>query len=309
MLFLSSTSLFLRGELGLPELTRRSFWEKPPEILVFGFLSIIFGILLAIAGVVIGSEPTFNAVGANTWPFVAWAGVGIAVSGIGFVMGKRWGYVGSFLLYAATYFTSILQAFQRDFVWGIFLDLLILIFLLVPRVRSFFFSPAQSEGFSQPVTTIPESLVAMQSLASRVSRILSKPSNVVTGIVMLGLILIVPVVAVSVHTVSVTEVRLNIIYPANSDLNLWFGFSQQTVGRNMFTWGNGKMALSFSLTNLGLFRQHSIDSFTLLTPGFTLYSTGTPVTLPDMATITFHMVLQAPDYDYNGQVLLEMHTI
>ncbi len=295
--------------MGSPEITRRSFWHKPPEILAFGFLSIIFGILLAIAGVVVGNTPGLNGPGLNLWPLVAWAGVGIAISGVGFAMGRLWGYVGSLLLFTIAYATSILQAFQREFVWGIFLDPIVLILLLVPRVRSYFFSQTQPDISFQPdtiVTMFPQAPIAKQSVRNRIQLIITKPSNMLTGIIMLILILIVPVVAVSVHTVSVTMVRLDIVYPESNDF--WFGFSPRTVTGPMFTWGNGKMSLSFSLTNLGLFSEHSIDSLTLLTPGFTLYSTGIPVKLSDMATITFHMVLQAPDQDYNGPVVLEMHT-
>lgn len=120
---------------------------------------------------------------------------------------------------------------------------------------------------------------------------------------------IIPVVASSVHTVSVSQVRLDVLYPPGSNSTFpWFGPSTQTISAGGFMWGLGKIAISFTLDNLGLFQQHTVDWISVATPGFTLYSSGTPITVPDLASVTFHLILQAPDYDFSGSVILELHT-
>ncbi len=300
-----------------PEVARGpSFWHKPVEILLFGAFSIIFGLLEVIAATAVGSNGA-----SNLWPFVAWAGVGMVVCGVGFIVGRQWGYAGSVLIFLLAYLASIIQAFQREFVWGIFFDPVVLIFLLIPRVRSYFVQaesqpakvvssqggiPTGSSGFTS-VETSPMAPTPTKKITRA-----TKPSNVLTIIAMLGIITPVPLVAATVHTVTVTEVTLNILYPPGSTDNnitsIWFGFSTRTVSGPMFTWGAGKMGLSFSLTNLGLFQQHTVDSIRVTTPGFILDYVGLPFTVPDLAAVTFHMVLQAPDYDYNGPVVLDMNT-
>ena len=242
------------------------------------------------------------------------------VFGVGFITGRQWGYSGSIFIFSLAYLASIIQAFQRAFVWGIFLEPVVLIFLLVPRVRLYFARaesqprqvvsrqggiPTETEGFTS-VETSPTA-----SASRRKNSRATKPSDVLTIIAMLGIIIPLPLVASAVHTVSVTGVTLNILYPGGSDNNItsrWFGFSPQTVSGPMFTWGAGKMGLSFTLTNLGLFQQHTVNSLRVATPGFTLEYAGLPITVPDLAAVTLHTVLQAPDYDYNGPVLLEMNT-
>ena len=298
-----------------------SFWQKPIEILLFGGFSIVFGLLLAFAALALAPQASAFENG-NLWPLVALAGVGMVVSGIGFMAGKSWGYVFSVIIYLLAYITSIVQAFERLFVWGIFLDPIVLTFLIIPRIRSYFFKPQPqpivtlSHEASGIVTVIGENAQTSPVSPPKKTKILQalrKPSSILTMILIFGLFAVLPAVAASVHTVSVTDVALNILYPpGSSDSNIasiWFGYSPRTVSGSMFTWGGGRMTLAFSLSNLGLFQQHTIDWFSVSTPGFTLDPTiGVPITVPDLATVNFHMVLQAPDYDFSGQVVLEMHT-
>jgi len=302
-------------------LKRRSFWQKPIEILLFGAFSIVFGLLLAIVAVAVGSESSqfYNG---NLWPLVFWVGLGMIVSGLGFLAAKSWGYVFSVLVFSLAYVASIIQAFQRDFVWGIFLDPVVLSFLLIPRIRSYFFKSQPQANVSLPlqsgvstetgISRNVQSSPASQAKKGTLVRALHKPSNILTVILIIGIFSIIPVVAAQVHTVSVTEVSLNILYPPGSNpsniTSIWFGFSPKTVSTSMFTWGLGRMAVSFSLDNLGLFQQHTVDWISVTTPGFTLYSTGLPITVPDLASVTFHLILQAPDYDYSGPVVLNLHT-
>lgn len=293
-----------------------SFWHKPIENLLFGAFSVIFGLLLAIAALALAPNASQFENG-NLWPLVAWAGLGMIVSGIGFMAGKSWGYVLSIIVFSLAYLASILQAYEREFVWGIFLDPIVLSFLIIPRIRSYFFRPQVTSTFPLESSGI-EAIISERAQTSparktKIIQALLKPSNVLTIILILGIYALVPVVAVSVHTVSVSQVTLNILYPpGSSDTNItsvWFGFSPRTVSESMFTWGGGKMALTFSLSNLGLFQQHTIDWFAVDTPGFSLDPPlGVPVTVPDLATVNFHMILQAPDYDFSGPVVLEMHT-
>jgi hypothetical protein len=74
----------------------------------------------------------------------------------------------------------------------------------------------------------------------------------------------------------------------------------------MFAWGGGQMGFRFSLTNLGLFQTHSINSISLKSSGFALYAPSTPISLPDLAAVDLCMQLQAPDY--YGLVILEIQT-
>lgn len=298
-----------------------SFWHKPIEILLFGGFSIIFGLLLAFAALALAPQAS-NFENGNVWPFVALTGVGMVVSGIGFVAGKSWGYVFSIIIYLLAYLTSIIQAFERLFVWGIFLDPIVLAFLVIPRIRSYFFKPQprltvalplEPSGRGPVISENAQNSPVSHSSKTKTLQALRKPSNILTVIVIFGLFAILPVVAASVHTVSVSDVTLNILYPPGSSesniTSIWFGFSPRTISGSMFTWGGGRMAIAFSLSNFGLFQQHTIDWFSVSTPGFTLESPiGVPLTVPDLATVNFRMILQAPDYDFSGQVVMEMHT-
>jgi hypothetical protein len=108
---------------------------------------------------------------------------------------------------------------------------------------------------------------------------------------MLVVLSIVPVVALSVHTVSVTGVTLNIVYPGNGNPdNPWFGDSR-IVNGPMFAWGNGQMGFRFSLSNFALFDAHSIESISLKTPGFVLYAPPTPISIPALAGVALSMKL------------------
>lgn len=293
-----------------------SFWKKPIEILLFGIFTIIFGLLLAVAGADLGSQASQYYNG-NLWPFVFWIGIGIFLSGIGIIAGNRIGYVFSIVMFSIAYLTAIIQAFQRDFVWGIFLDPIVLSFLILPRIRTYFFKlqPTKSIGFESDSS--PDAVVGQTGEATHVSPTkkravieqLVKPSNLLTLVLVIGMFSIIPVVASSVHTVSVSQVRLDVLYPPGSNSTFpWFGPSTQTISAGGFMWGLGKIAISFTLDNLGLFQQHTVDWISVATPGFTLYSSGTPITVPDLASVTFHLILQAPDYDFSGSVILELHT-
>ena len=297
----------------------QSFWHKPIEILLFGAFSLIFGLLLAIAGAVIGSQASQSSNGGVS-ALVVLAGVGMLVSGVGFMAGKPWGFVSSIIVFSIAYVASIVQAFQRLYAWGIFLDPIVLSFLVLPRVRSYFLkSQALAEVISQESTGSIDTILGQQSAKSQSParknsfvQELRKPSNILTLILIIAIFTPVPVVAASVHAVSVTQVTLNILYPPGSSetniTSIWFGFSPKTISAGYFTWGTGRMGLQFSLTNLGLFEQHTVDWIRVVTPGFTLYSVGLPVTVPDLAVVQFHLVLQSPDYDFYGPLVLELHT-
>ena len=312
----------------MQDLTRGpSFWHKPPEILLFGFLSAIFGILLVIAGFAVGAIAS-QYEGGNLWPFVALMGVIISVAGIGFALGKPWGYIGSVLAYSIAYTAAIAQAFQKSFVSGVIFDPIVLTFLIIPRVRSYFFQhrPVDSGLWSQtgssPITssdadinTIPQAAQpTFGEQKTRLLKSLTKPSNILTLVVMIGILLVTPAVATAVHTVSVTGVSLNIVYPASASTQQnffpWFGFSPKTISGPVTTWGGGKFGVTFDLYNLGLFQSHTIDSMRPVTPGFTMIYSGLsgPLTLSDLEGVTFHLIIQGPDYDYSGPLVLELQT-
>ena len=312
----------------MQDLTRRpSFWHKPPEILLFGFLSAIFGILLVIAGFAVGAIAS-QYEGGSLWPFVALMGLTISVAGVGFVLGKSWGYIGSVLAYSIAYAAAILQAFQKSFVSGIILDPIVLCFLIIPRVRSYFFQhrPVNTGLLSQigpsPITStdtdvnvIPrDSRPTSGEHKTRIIKSLVKPSNMLTLVLMIGILLVTPAVATVVHTVYVTETSLNIVYPtsASTQQNFfpWFGFSPKTISGPVTTWGGGRFGVTFELDNLGLFESHTIDSIRPVTPGFTMIFSGLsgPLTLSDLQGVTFHLILEGPDHDYSGPLILEMQT-
>lgn len=72
--------------------------------------------------------------------------------------------------------------------------------------------------------------------------------------------------------------------------------------------GNGLLAFRFSLTNLGLFQTHSINSISIETAGFVLYTPSTPISIPDGALVTLSIQLRTPDYDFNGPITIKIDT-
>lgn len=304
-----------------------SLWHKTPEILIFGFLSAIFGILLVIAGFAVGAVAS-RYYGGNLWPFVALLGSIISITGFGFALGKSWGYIGSVLAYSIAYSWAIVQAFQKSFVSGMILDPIVLTFLIIPQVRSYFFQPRPinsgllSQIGSPPTTSIDtdinviaqHSQPTLREQKTRLLKSLNKPSNILTLVLMIGILLITPGVATAVHTVYVTGVSLNIVYPtsASTQQNFfpWFGFSPKTISGPVTTWGGGRFAVTFDLYNLGLFQSHTINSLRPVTPGFTMIFSGLsgPLTLSDLEGVTFHLIIQGPDRDYSGPLVLEIQT-
>ncbi len=57
------------------------------------------------------------------------------------------------------------------------------------------------------------------------------------------------------------------------------------------------------------FGGHSIDSISLDTPGFILYAPSLPASIPDLALLTLSLRQQAPDYNYNGPVTIQIQTL
>jgi hypothetical protein len=287
--------------------TQRHHLARPVYIVLFGLFSIIFGAVLTFATLALASTADLTQT-SPLWPLVALTSIGYVACGLGFFQGKSWAWTASVLLYGASFAGSVAQAFLRLFVWGIFIEPVVLVYLLIPRVRAYFFhSPELAPATRE--TEIPLSLDS-QPMASR-SRTSPhtgrRTSTILTGLLMLAIASVVPAVAVSVHSVSVTGVTLNIVYAGNSTLP-WFGYSPQTVSGAMFTWGRGQMGFRFSLTNLGLFQSHSINSISIKTQGFALYAPSTPISVPDLALVNLSMRLQAPDYNYNGPVNIEVQT-
>jgi hypothetical protein len=283
--------------------------DRPIWILLFGLFSIIFGLVLTVAALVGLGLPEF-AQHTIDLALVAVAGSGCVVCGIGFVLGTRWGWPASLLVYGLLFISAVVEALNRQFVWGIFLDPVILVYLLIPQVRTYFLKPRSSLS-----VTLVESIPSMASIP--LSDTVPKAkwswrtrSNVLTVVAMLSILMVVPVVAYSVHTVSVTTVTLDIVYNGTSTNTFpWFGPSGLTVGSSMFTWGNGLLEFRMHLDNLGLFQAHTIDSFALETTGFVLlYGLSTPLTLQDLQGVTFTVELQAPDYNFNGPVFLQIQT-
>ena len=240
------------------------------------------------------------------YPLVALTSIGFVVCGIGFLQGKRWGWVGSILVYGGAFAASVAEAFLRILAWGIFIEPIILVYLLVPSVRAYFFrSPGLALGAAEKVTSPLDGSRPAGPERNRL-HIANRANKILTGILMLVIVSIVPAVALSVHTVSVTGVTLNIVYPGNPD-NPWFGDSRIVSGA-MFTWGNGQMGFRFSLSNFALFDAHSIDSISLKTQGFVLYAPPAPISVPALGGVALSMRLQAPDYNYDGPVTIEIQT-
>ena len=283
---------------------------RPVEVILLGLFSVVLGALLTFASLALAAITNMDQAYA-LWPLVAFTGLGYVVCGVGLLQGKRWAWPASLLVYAGSLVGSILQAALHLFTWGIFFEPLILVCLVLPQVRGFFRKPRQSP--STPAS--PEASISLP-LTPAIPGHPTVPSAQLNGrkvtiayaLLMLAAVIMVPAVAaVTVHTVSITSVTLNIVYPGNPQIQ-WFGFSPKTVGGSMFTWGQGRLSFRFSLSNLGLFQTHTIDSLSLETPGFTLNSPGLPVSLPDFATVTLSVQLQAPDYNYYGPVTLQMQT-
>ncbi len=291
--------------MSIPEAGTPRRPAKPVHVVLFGLFSIVFGGVGTFA--VLALAAITNVTQADPWyPLVALTSIGWVICGIGYFQGKRWAWAGSFLVYGGALAASVGEAFLRILVWGIFIEPIILVYLLVPSVRTYFFrSPGLALGAAE--TEITPS-IGSQPLAGRERNRLhigSLANKILTGVLMLAIVSVVPAVALSVHTVSVTGVTLN-IYPGNPD-NPWFG-SRRTVNTSMFTWGHGLMGFSFSLVNYDLWQGHFIDSISLKTQGFVLYSPSLPLSVPALGGVALSMRLQAPDYDYYGPITIEIQT-
>jgi len=283
---------------------RRS--PTPVYVTIFGLFSVVFGALIIFAMLALAS---LNALVLTSpfWIVTPLSSIGFVICGIGFLQRKLWAWRGAFLLYGFAFAGSIVQAFFRVFVWGIFLEPIILIYLLVPNVRKYFFRPSHLLTTPEPEALLPADSVSSPGVARTVAHVDSRETKVLTVVLMLAIASAVPAVAASVHAVSVTGVTLSIIYPANTTLP-WFSGPSESVSGPLFAWGGGQMGFRLSLTNLGLFQTHSIDSISLKTTGFALYAPSTPISVPDLAAVTLSMQLQAPNYDYYGPVILEIQT-
>ena len=177
----------------------------------------------------------------------------------------------------------------------------------MPQVQGFFTQPfAEPPSLVETETNLPEP-AQPTSHPPNTGPLLSRTS-IFTGAIILCMIIAVPGgLAASVHLVSVTSVTLNIAYSGNASIQ-WFDFSPRDVSGPLFALGNGKMQFRFSLSNLGLFESHTINSLSMVTPGFVLYSPGLPVSIPDLATVTLSVQLQAPDQNYYGPVTIQIQT-
>jgi hypothetical protein len=278
----------------------------PIYVTIFGLFSIGFGALIIFAVFALAS---LNALVLTSpiWFFTPLSSIGFVLCGIGFLQEKLWAWIGAFLLYGLAFVASIVQAFFRVFVWGIFLEPIILIYLLVPSVRTYFLYPSLFLMTPGTETSLAEGSPSNPRVARAVAHVDSRETKVLTVVIMLAIASAVPAVAASVHAVSVTGVTLSIIYPANVTLP-WFGGPSESVSGSLFAWGGGQMGFRFSLTNLGLFQTHSINSISVQTSGFALYAPSTPISLPDLVTVRLSMQIQAPDYDYYGPLIIEIQT-
>jgi NADH:ubiquinone oxidoreductase subunit 6 (subunit J) len=291
--------------LSIPEADSQRRPAKPVHVTLFGVFSIIFGAVVTFA--VLALAAITNVTQADPlYPLFAFTSIGFFVSGIGFLQGKRWGWVGSILVYGGAFGASVAEAFLRILVTGIFIEPIILVYLLVPSVRAYFFrSPELALGATQKEINPLDGSRPIAGPERNRLHIGNRANEILTGSLMLVIISVVPAVAVSVHTVSVTGITLN-IYPGNPD-NPWFG-SSRTLSGSVFTWGHGQTGFRFSLVNYDLWQAHSIDSISLKTQGFVLYAPPTPISVPALGGVALSMRLQAPDYNYYGPVTMEIQT-
>jgi len=291
--------------LSIPEAGTQRRPAKPVHVVVFGLFSIVFGGVVTFAVLALAAITSITQ--ADPWyPLVALTSIGWVICGIGYFRGKRWAWAGSILVYGGALAASVAEAFLRILVWGIFIEPIILVYLLVPSVRAYFFrSPWLSLGAAETEITPSIGSLPIADRERNRLHIGSGANKILTGVLMLAIVSVVPGVALSVHTVSVTGVTLN-IYPGNPD-NPWFG-SRRTVSTSMFTWGHGLMGFSFSLVDYDPWQGHSIDSISLKTQGFVLYSPPLPISVPALGAVALSMRLQAPDYDYYGPITIEIQT-
>jgi len=294
--------------LSIPETGTQRNPAKPVHITLFGIFSIIFGAVVAFA--VLALAAITNITQTHPWyPLVALTSIGFVVCGIGFLQGRRWGWVGSILVYGGAFAASVAEAFIHILVGGIFIEPIVLVYLLVPSVRAYCFgSPRLAvEAAESKFNSLDGSRPVAGPEKNRL-HIGSRANKILTGGLMLMIIFVVPAVAVSVHTVSVTAVTLNIVYPGGgTPNNSWLGDSR-TVSGSMFTWGQGQMGFRFSLVNYDLWQAHSVDSISLETQGFVLYAPPTPISIPALGGVALSIRLQAPDFNYYGPVTIEIRT-
>ena len=212
-------------------------------------------------------------------------------------------------MYGGAFAASVAEAFIHILVGGIFIEPIVLVYLLVPSVRAYCFgSPRLAvEAAESKFNSLDGSRPVAGPEKNRL-HIGSRANKILTGGLMLMIIFVVPAVAVSVHTVSVTAVTLNIVYPGGgTPNNSWLGDSR-TVSGSMFTWGQGQMGFRFSLVNYDLWQAHSVDSISLETQGFVLYAPPTPISIPALGGVALSIRLQAPDFNYYGPVTIEIRT-
>lgn len=287
-----------------PETVRAS---KPVGIILFGLYTAIFGAALTIATLILAAVTNLT-IESRLWPLVAFAGILYVICGIGSIQLHPWAWKLSVLTYGGSLSATVVQAYFRQFAWGIFVEPIILAYLLLPQVRAYFVKASTSSlGIMQPETGRPPVLSIARIPARNWIKINRRWTTIINALAIIAILSVVPIVILFVHGVFVSEVIADIAYAGNPSFP-WFGFSPKAVSGVMFAWGNGRLGVRFSLTNLGLFQTHSINSISVETPGFVLYAPSMPISVPDGALVTLSMLLQTPDYNYYGPIMIQINT-
>lgn len=281
--------------------------SKPVGIILFGLFSILAGAALTIATLILAVVTDLTRE-SPLWPLVALVGAVYVICGIGSIQLRSWAWKLSVLIYGGSLAAAVVQSYFRQFAWGIFIEPIILAYLLLPQVRAQFVKASTSSlGMMQPETGRPPVLSIARIPAGNWIKINRRWTTIINALAIIAILSVVPIVILFVHGVFVSEVIADIAYAGNPSFP-WFGFSPKAVSGVMFAWGNGRLGVRFSLTNLGLFQTHSINSISVETAGFVLSAPSMPISIPDGALVTLSIQLQTPDYNYYGPVMIQINT-
>lgn len=110
------------------------------------------------------------------------------------------------------------------------------------------------------------------------------------------------------HNVQITSGNLNVYYQGST--SGYFGPTSQALSGSINLKGGDTYTETITISSSALLYTHSINQFTVNTPGFTLVSVSPnlPISLSPGSSAAITLTIKAPDEDYSGPVTYMLYT-
>jgi hypothetical protein len=148
-----------------------------------------------------------------------------------------------------------------------------------------------------------------------------KPKRKATKYVVTAVIIVIVIIAIvaiigSQHgnigtpTVSVNINNINLQISYTGITSGFLGPTSQALSYSNSVNGGQQFSLTLTLTSSALLLSHDINSITLNTNGFTLISISPnlPYSLSPGSSVSFSLMIQAPNYNFNGPLNILVST-